>query len=105
MQIFKRIYEKMIIYKFEKSNVKADFFQNAHPEKESERILAALDSMHNVFKQFLHDPNKFFYYLTTNLVVSFLHIKDEEKDEFQTIVILSGKNKNLCRMLEKESSY
>ena len=66
-------------------------------------MLTTIDSMQNAFKQFLQDPTKFFYYLTTNFVVSFIHTTGNGKDEYQTIVILSGKNKNLCRSLEKES--
>ena len=69
----------MKVYKFERSNLKGDFFQNANSEKENERTLMIFDAFHTVFKQFLQDPKKFFVYLTTNFVVSFLHIPKNEK--------------------------
>lgn len=94
--------EKIRIFRFEKLNSKGELFQNVNPEKETERTLETFDAFHNVFKQFLNDQKKFFYYLTTNYVVSFMHVPKNE-NESQTIALLSGKNKNLCKLLEKES--
>lgn len=84
--------------------MKTDFF-NTIPEKENERVIAVIESLHHVFKQFLRDSKKYFYYMTTNFVVSFVHISISGKEEYQTIALLSGKNKNLCRLLEKESYF
>ena len=94
--------DKIKIFRFEKSNSKGDLFQNVNPEKEAERTLETFDAFHNVFKQFLKDPKKFLYQMTKNYVVSFMHVPKNE-NESQTIALLSGKNKNLCKLLEKES--
>lgn len=102
-ELFKKLHEKLLHYKYEKSITKADFFQNSSLDKENERIICFIDSIHNAYKQFINDNTKFFYYFTTNLVVLFMHVFNHQKNESQIITLLSGKNKNLCKLLEKES--
>lgn len=98
-----KLREKLVQYRFEKATIKTDFFQNCNLEKENERVLDFINSMHSLFRQFLNDKRKFFYYLTNNLVVVFLHIERLIENDSQIVALLSGKNKNLCRLLDKES--
>lgn len=101
--IMEKLREKLVQYRFEKAMIKTDFFQSSNLEKENERVLDFINSMHSLFRQCLNDKKKFFYYLTNNLVVVFLHVESQTENDSQVIALLSGKNKNLCRLLEKES--
>lgn len=104
VKILEGLKDKLKVYRYERHPFKANFFQ-VNAEKENEINLLTFDAFQSVFVQFLKDPKKFFYFMTTNFIVAFLHAQKNEKEEVQTIGLLCGKNKNVCKLLEKESIH
>ena len=101
---------KLTHYKYERNNVEVDFSMALKPERDLKKKSNFIDTFRSVYYQHLKNTDNYFYYMTTNMTVMFLHQAKKENStnenevenkKFQSKVILMAQHKNFTRTLQK----